>query len=260
MLRALFRGWRLIGTGISFCLFGAGGLVLGFIVFPVIRVMTESNQRRMTWAREAIRLAFKLFIFVMNGLGVLRYSFRGRERLDRRGLLILANHPSLIDAVFLMANVRNADCVVDAPLARNPFTRGGVRTAGYICNDVGGLPMVAACIASLEAGGNLVFFPEGMRTSPGGPIRLTRGGAHVAVRGSRDVTPVVIRCVPPTLTRGEKWWKVPPRQVHFTIEVHEDIAVRPFIEHCPEPALAARALPTHLQEYFTRESRAHAVA
>jgi 1-acyl-sn-glycerol-3-phosphate acyltransferase len=260
MGKSLARYWRVIGTGISFVLFGAGGLVLGFVILRVLHLLGRTDRQRVMWSREAIRLSFRFFIGVMNGLGVLRYSCTGLERLERRGLLILANHPSLIDAVFLMAFVRNADCVVDAPLGLNPFTQGGIRMASYIRNDLGGLPMVEACIASLETGGNLVFFPEGMRTTPGCPIRLMRGGAQVAVRGARDVTPVIIRCVPPTLTRGEKWWRVPPRRAQFTIEVHEDIAVRPFLEHDGAPPLAARALNAYLQQYFTRESQSHASA
>lgn len=48
--------------------------------------------------------------------------------LERQGLLILANHPTLIDTVFLMAFVKHADCIVNNNLWRNPFTGGPVRS------------------------------------------------------------------------------------------------------------------------------------
>ena len=260
MLERLDHYWRLVGTGVSFFVFGAIGVLLGLTVFPLLSVTVRPRQRREEVARSVLRAAFQFFVGLMRFVGVIDYTFAGRERLERRGLLIIANHPSLIDAVFLMANVPNATCVVDEPLARNPFTRAAVHAAGYIVNDPSGLPLVEACIASLAEGGNLVFFPEGHRTSPGGPIVFRRGGAQVAVRGGVDVAPVRIRCEPPTLTRGEKWWQVPPRRAQFTIEAGADIAVRPYIEGEREPARAARALNGQLQAYFTRGSEGHAGA
>jgi 1-acyl-sn-glycerol-3-phosphate acyltransferase len=40
------------------------------------------------------------FLWLMRTLGVLDYEIRNADRLRRPGLLIVANHPSLIDAVF----------------------------------------------------------------------------------------------------------------------------------------------------------------
>ena len=79
--------------------------------------------------------ALRLFIGLMHRLGGLTYEFRGRERLGRPGQLILANHPSLIDVVFLLAFMPGAGCVVKAGLWRNPLTRGAVTLAEFIPND-----------------------------------------------------------------------------------------------------------------------------
>jgi 1-acyl-sn-glycerol-3-phosphate acyltransferase len=256
----LGRYWRVVGTGFSFFVFGLAGLVLGFLVFPILGLVIADEHRRQATSRELLRWCFRCHIAVMRGVGIIRYSFSGLERLDRRGLLIVSNHPSLIDAVLLMAFIRNADCVIDAALFDNKYTRSAVRAAGYIPNQPAGLPLVDACLASLDGGANLLFFPESRRTTPGEPLRLTRGAAQVAVRGGRDVTPVVIYCAPPHLTRGAKWWRVPARRAEYTITVHPDIAVRPFVERFGEPALSARALTEHLHDYLSEELLAHAVA
>lgn len=260
MVSRLGRYWRVVGTGFSFFAFGLAGLVLGFLVFPILRVVIPDAQRRQATSRELLRWCFRWHIAVMRGVGIIRYSFSGLERLDRSGLLIVSNHPSLIDAVLLMAFIRNADCVIDAALFENKYTRSAVRAAGYIPNQPSGLPLVDACLASLDRGGNLLFFPESRRTTPGELLQLTRGAAQVAVRGGRDLTPVVIHCTPPHLTRGAKWWRVPSRRAQYTINVHADIPVRPFIERFGEPALSARALTDQLHDYFTKELLAHAVA
>jgi 1-acyl-sn-glycerol-3-phosphate acyltransferase len=256
MLDAAWRCWRVFATGLSFALFGLGGLALRVLVFPLL-ALGLPPARRVAAARAVVRLAFRAFVGVMRLLGVLRYEIHGLDKLERGGLLILANHPTLIDTVFLMAFVRNADCIVKAGLWNNPFTRGPVQAAGYIRNG-GGAELVDACIRSLQAGNNLIVFPEGTRTARGGPVEFKRGAANIAVRGERAVTPVVIRCQPPTLRKGEKWWRVPPRQARFRIDVKDDIEVRAFCGGEVSEVIAARRLTGHLEHYFMEEGERHA--
>lgn len=256
MLERVFFYWRVIATGFSFLVFGIGGLLLRVMVFPLLNLFVWKRASRIVLARSMIRFAFRRFVGLMQGLGVLRYEIIGLQRLDREGLLILANHPTLIDTVFLMAFVKRADCIVKGRLWKNPFTCGPVQAAGYINND-GGMDLIDDCIASLENGSNLIIFPEGTRTPCTGAINLKRGAANIAVRGTRNVTPVVIHCEPLTLGKGEKWWRVPHCRVQFRIEVREDIAIENFSDAANE-SLAARRLTDYLQNYFTEEVRRHA--
>lgn len=257
MLDRLGRYWRVLATGICFTAFGIGALLLRVLVFPLLNLLVRRGARRIGWSREVIRLTFRSFVALMRGLGVLRYQIVGLDRLDRGGLLILANHPSLIDTVFLMAFVKRADCIVKSHLWNNPFTSGPVRAAGYISND-GGTELIDDCIASLRAGNNLIVFPEGTRTPACGAIALKRGAANIAIRGARAVTPVLIDCQPATLGKGDKWWRVPARHVQFRIEVREDIDVARFTSDGVTEVMAVRHLTDHLQRFFTEENRVHA--
>jgi 1-acyl-sn-glycerol-3-phosphate acyltransferase len=249
--------WRVCATGLSFAAFGVGGLLLRIAVFPLLNVLVWDREKRIARARAIIRVAFRCFVGLMQGLGVLRYEIVGRQRLERGGLLILANHPTLIDTVFLMAFVKRADCIVKGGLWNNPFTRGPVQAAGYINNDQG-VDLVEDCIASLQDGNNLIIFPEGTRTPSNGEIQLRRGAANIAVRGRRNVTPVLISCEPLTLGKGEKWWRVPPRFAQFKIEICEDIGIDHFIADGATDVMAARRLTQHLQDYFTEGKQQHA--
>jgi 1-acyl-sn-glycerol-3-phosphate acyltransferase len=259
MLEAFDRYWRLAGTGLSFLSFALGGLLLRVVVFPAIKLFVRKRSSRTAAARGVVRIAFRSFVWLMQALGVLRYELKGLHKLDRRGLLVVANHPTLIDTVFLMAFVKHADCIVKSGLWNNPFTHGPVRAAGYI-NNAGGPELIDDCIASLEGGNNLIIFPEGTRTPHCGTVTMKRGAANVAVRGRRDLTPVVIRCTPPTLRKGDKWWQVPAHRVHLSVEVKDDIAVMPFVADANGEALAARRLTDFLQDYFAEENKRHAVA
>jgi 1-acyl-sn-glycerol-3-phosphate acyltransferase len=255
MFRGIFRCWRVFGTGLSFVTVGMGGV----FVFPVLNIVIRSRERRSIIARHVIRFTFRYIVGLMRVMGVFRYEISGLERLERHGLLILANHPTLIDIVFLMAFVKRADCIVKSKLWRNPFTHATIRAAAYVCNDDHGAELIEDCVAAVRRGGNLIIFPEGTRTPANGSISLKRGAANIAVRAPCNVTPVLIRCAPPMLAKGEKWWRLPSCPSHFSIEVQEDISIRPFIAESCSNVLAARRLTDHLQDYFSQEKVRHGV-
>jgi 1-acyl-sn-glycerol-3-phosphate acyltransferase len=255
MFTSIVRYWRVLGTGLSFVTVGVGGV----FVFPVLNIVIRSRQLRSVIARHVIRFTFRCIVGLMRAMGVFRYEISGLERLQRHGLLILANHPTLIDIVFLMAFVKRADCIVKSKLWRNPFTHATVRAAAYVCNDDHGAQLIEDCVAAVRRGGNLIIFPEGTRTPANGSIILKRGAANIAVRAPCNVTPVLIRCAPPMLVKGEKWWRLPANASHFSIEVREDINIRPFIAAARSHGLAARYLTDYLEDYFTREPVRHGV-
>lgn len=255
MLSRLNYAWRLFATALSFTCFGLGGLLLWIVVFPALSLFIRDPGRLSVSARWVIHQSFRAFVGLMHGLGIFSYETHGLEKLKRQGLLVLANHPSLIDVVFLISFTARADCVVKAALAANPFTRGPVLAAGFICNN-GGPAMVEDSVASLRAGNNLIIFPEGTRTPiNGAPGKLQRGASNVAVRGKVDVTPVLIQCNPSMLAKGVPWWRIPARRPHFRIEVRDDMPIASLVDSCGSEALAARRLTEHLADYFTTETR-----
>jgi len=254
MIEGLGKAWRIGATGICFACFGIGGLLLRIVVFPLLSCILRVEHAHRQASKDVIHFAFRGFVWLMCSLGVIRYEIRNAERLRRSGLLLVANHPSLIDVVFLIALVRKADCVVKAALLRNPFTRGPLLAAGYICND-SGAGLIDDCLASLRAGNNLVIFPEGTRTPLRGSLKLQRGAANIAVRGCWALTPVTIRCEPSTLTKGEKWYHVPRRRPYFTIDVHEDVPPEAWARPGLEDAQAVRQLTRSLSDFFSRETR-----
>ena len=256
MPERLFFVWRLLATGFCFGLFGLSGLLLGFVWFPLQNLFIRQRQRRTRLARATIQAAFRIFIGLMQQLRVLRYEVTGLTSLNREGLLILANHPTLIDTVFLMALTKNAVGLLKADLQNNFFTRGVVRATGYIFNDQG-MDLIDACSSAFGSGSNLIMFPEGTRTGQDGSIHLKRGAANIALRTQRNITPVIISCQPRMLPKGQPWWQVPASTAVFRIEVKEDIDITRFNNEPGGAAIAARHLNAFLQNYFTEEVQRH---
>jgi 1-acyl-sn-glycerol-3-phosphate acyltransferase len=239
--------WRLLMTGLSFVLFGIGAVVVGVVLLPLVRIIPAGRERKRTRARTVMRLALRLFVGVMHRSGAMTYEFRGWERLGRPGQLIVANHPSLIDVVFLLAFVPDAGCVVKGGLWRNPLTRGAVTLAEFIRND-STANMIVAAAGALQAGQQLIFFPEGTRTRPRQSLVFHRSGANIALRAAASVTPVYIRVAPTTLTKAEPWHRIPARRPHFMLIVGEDLDLHAF-RAAPLP-IASRELNERLQAVF----------
>ena len=195
--------WRLCGTAVSFTVFGLGGLFLGLLAFPALMLFVRQTRRRQALARSMIARSFSAFIWLMKSLGVLSYEINGDPRkAPKQNCLIIANHPTLIDVVFLIALFPQSDCVIKSALWRNPFTRGAVSAANYISND-GGPDVIERCVARLRGGSALVLFPEGTRTEPHAKPVFKLGAAAVAVRASSTLQPVLIRCDPLTLYKND---------------------------------------------------------
>ncbi|WP_338526650.1 lysophospholipid acyltransferase family protein [Pseudomonas batumici] len=243
--------WRLLATALSFALFGLSGLCLRLVILPLLSCLPGDAERQRLRARQTISRLSWLFIRFMARTGVLTYEVIGAEKLGRPGQMIIANHPSLIDVVFLIGLVRHTNCVVKQSLWQNPFTRGPVRAAEYISNN-GSIDMLDAAAGALQDGQTLIVFPEGTRTTPGAAPAFHRGAAAIALRGARIITPVVIKVSPTTLTKAEPWYRIPRRRVHFSFRVGADIDPQSFAALGPTPR-ASRKLNDYLHHYFIKE-------
>lgn len=243
--------WRLFIQILSFLLFGLGAILLRALVLPLIAVTSRDSMTRRTRVRRVLSLAMRAFVAFMSGTRGMSYEFIGAERLGRPGQLIVANHPSLLDVVFLLAFTPSAGCVVKHGMLRNFFTRGPAKLAGYISNDPTH-EMIEGASAALAEGQCLIMFPEGTRTTPGQPFKFHRGAANVAVRAAAVVTPVYVSCDPPALSKSDSWGRVTPSRVRFTFRVGADIELEAYRSMRSVP-LACRALNERLRECFEGE-------
>lgn len=240
--------WRLFATGCCFFLFGLGGLVLGYVVLPLVSLFSHSRELTTQRCRRLIQLGFFGFVSVMKLSGVLTWSTSGRELLGRPGQLIVANHPTLVDIVFLIAMLPNATCIVKPQIFTNIFTRGTVRRAAYVSSD-SPQQLLDDCMAAVATGASLVIFPEGTRSVVGVPGRFRRGAAHIKLRTDCSLALVTIRSLPSLLGKNEKWYQVPLRRPHISLDIEA-----PNDDNDPlnpqKYNASARQLTGHWRNYF----------
>ncbi len=218
------RIWRLFSTGFSFALFGLGGLVMALVFFPLTFLFIWDKTKREAFAQASVHLAWRIYIEIMCFVGAVSYEIHGAEKLRQaRGTVVVANHPSLLDVVFLMAFMRKTQAVVKQGVWNNPFMAGVVRSANYIPNLNDPERLIKDCAAALRRGSNLCIFPEGSRTPAGQKRRYQRGFAYVALEAQAPVLVVTIKVKPPTLRKGEPWHSIPETRGHWIIEVQDCI-------------------------------------
>lgn len=247
MRKADHYWWRLPASGLGFLVFGLVTFVLGALVLPVVRLLSFDAARSRRLSRQIVGAGLRYFVWLFCALGVIHYRVTGRERLGRPGQIIVANHPSLIDVVFLLGFVPHATCIVKAQLFSHWITRGAARAAGYIPN-APTEDMIHAAEQALREGQTLVIFPEGTRTVPGRELNLLRGAANVAVRGASVLTPVFISVDPPTLAKNQPWHCIPIRRSSWTLRVGEDIDLR--VYRIASVPIGSRALNAELRRLF----------
>lgn len=243
--------WRLFATGLSFVVFGIGGVILGYLVLPVIALFYRSPDTKRRHSRYMVHRSFKAFAWFMQSLGVIHWEAHQEGILRQEGQLIVANHPSLIDIVLLISLIPNATCIVKSAVYSNPFMRGPVSWAGYIPNN-SPEQLLEDCVNELKKGSSLVVFPEGTRSVRNRPLKLKRGAAYIWLRAKCPLTRVTIEANPPMLAKHEKWHEIPDRRSCFKLDV-----IKPcFVDNThldKKENIAARVITRQWKEQFARE-------
>lgn len=248
-MQKLNHYYRTLATGFCFVCFGLGGLLLSLTVLPLQKLFIRDEQRSKAAARRTVHRSFGFFLGLMRFTGIFNFDLSARQHLAGvQGKIIIANHPSLIDVVALIAMIPNADCVVKAQLFRNPFMRGVISSTGYISNSDPD-KLLDDCTASLKQGNNLIIFPEGTRSKPGQPLHFQRGAANIALRSGCAYIALQISCKPSTLTKEEHWYNVPRSKPTLAIHFLKAIDTAGYY-NLSSPSLAARQLTRDLQNYY----------
>jgi 1-acyl-sn-glycerol-3-phosphate acyltransferase len=249
------RCWRIFATGFCFTVFGVVGVFLSIFLMPIV-FLTPSSELRKRAGKKLIKLCFSVFLKLMQALCVLELRVEGQSLFKQHGMFVLANHPTLIDVVILIALIDNPDCIIKRSLLVNPFTLGLLKFAGFIENSEGP-KLVVESINSMNDGNNLIIFPEGTRTKEPEKLDFKRGASNIALRGSRNITPVLILCSTPLLRKGDKWYRVPHQRPIIRVVVRRELDIACLVDESLEPALQSRLLTRQLENYFQMELVKH---
>lgn len=213
--------------------------LVAFLVYPLLP--RRLGQR---FGRAGIAHGYRLYWRCARASGLMRIDASDLRVLRGQpgGLIIAANHPTMLDALLIVAELPRSVCIMKAALMRNVFLGAGARLARYICNDTP-RTMIRRAIESLREGGQLVLFPEGTRTESGRLNRFRPGITVIARRAGVPIQTVIIETHSPYLGKGWPLWRCPPLPIVFKLRLGERF----------EPQSDVAQSLDRLEAYFRKE-------
>ena len=226
---------------VSLSLFGATCLLWNVIALPLLLVL--SDRAGTVCGRWGILGGFRFYVLALRVMGAYRLDLRGLQGLRGGPPVVLApNHPSLIDAVFVIAQDPNVACVMKSSLMNNILLGAGARLARYIPNE-SPRRMIARAVAELGRGGVVLLFPEGTRTRRAPVNTLKASVGIIAKHAGVPIQTLIIEQDRPVLCKGWPLFRRPMLPITYRVRLGRRF----------DPPANVRLFTDQLQQYFAAE-------
>jgi len=220
--RPLLRGVRVLLMGISFAVFYSVAACVSWIGCYVLRAVEADPLRRRRLSQRIIQGGFRWLHWWLSITGLFRIRHEGVVLPDGACVLI-ANHPTFLDATAIIAAYDDVCCLVKDDLGSSFWFGPILRDAGYISTSGSGPFAQSAVLLNalrrLRDGQRVLIFPEGTRSPDGGVGRFQTGACWLSDRAGVSLIPLVLRCEPQALGRGTPFLTHPLRCPVLTVEV-----------------------------------------
>jgi 1-acyl-sn-glycerol-3-phosphate acyltransferase len=199
--------------------FAGVGVALSLVCLPLL--LLPLRERLGAAVRGTVRRLFLAWLWWFRVSRCLRIGWRGFDTPFQSRTVYIANHPTLLDATFLLARLPDTICIMKPGLMRSPAIGPVAFLAGYAAGETD-VDLVRQVAGKVAAGRSLLVFPEGTRTKPGTRLgTLKPGYALIAERAHAAVQLIVIRASADLVPRGRPWWKPPsilPARAELTLD------------------------------------------
>jgi 1-acyl-sn-glycerol-3-phosphate acyltransferase len=201
----------------SLLLLAAICLTWSALMLPLHALLPAGSARRVV--RYSIMTGCRIYVRWLALIRAYQLDLTALDALPTESPLIIApNHPSLIDALLILAGHPNLTCVMKSDLRSNILLGPGTRAAGFIRSD-SAWQMVQAAVADLACGNMLLLFPEGTRTLAGPINTLTKSVAVIAWRTQAPVQTLIIESDSRFLSKGWPLLARPALPVRYRVRL-----------------------------------------
>lgn len=228
---------------------GLGAVSLAWNAVALVLYRAMPQEAGTALGRRAISRVYRAMWAACRAAGLLQLDTTAIDVLaDEPGLIVVSNHPSVLDALILVARLPRAGCLMKSNLMGNPFLGPGARLARYLPNDTA-IGTIRACVRDLRRGGQLVLFPEGTRTTRHPVNPFQPGVTTISKLAKAPIQVVFIDTDSPYLGKGWPIWKMPPFPVRFALRMGPRL----------EPTRDADAQLTELERVIAQGTRTNVV-
>jgi 1-acyl-sn-glycerol-3-phosphate acyltransferase len=214
-MRYILRAYQITSYCASFALFAVLSLALNCFCLALGWVPGLAGRER--FFQRLVHRDFAVFVRFLAFARVAPIRYEGFERWPARsGLVVVANHPGLLDIGWMLARLPEAICIYKPDVANSPFYGATARCAGYLSSSHARL-LLRTAAAKIAAGQTLLVFPEGTRTRTGALNPLKPGFVVMARMAQAPIQLVRINCDSDLLTKARAWWRVPRLPATVTV-------------------------------------------
>jgi 1-acyl-sn-glycerol-3-phosphate acyltransferase len=226
---------------VSLTLLGLICLSWTVLALPMLLLLPERLGQRC--GRLGIFGGFRLYVWSLRLMGAYRLDLRALRALRNGPPVVLApNHPSLIDALLIIAHEPRVACVMKSSLMNNVFLGAGARLARYIRHDPP-RRMIHGAIAELDRGGIVLLFPEGTRTTRS-PVNVLQSGVGIiAKQAGVPVQTLIIETDSPCLSKGWPLFRPPAMPITYRMRLGRRF----------DPPSDVRRFTAELDQYYRQE-------
>lgn len=234
----LWRVLKVTTCGSAFAGFAVGWVLLSYVFLPLLWAWPGSMLARRLRCQRLLGLSWVLFHDYMRLTGLVDFNPRRvptLQHLLRHGglegealeaalrgpVVVVANHPCLVDVTALVSGLGPMCFVVKPSLMGNPLFGPLLRFTGQISPDEqdGADGVVEKAVARLREGHNVLLFPEGTRSDPGSMHRFRLGAFEIARIAGVPVVPVHVGVSPPSLYKGLPWHEITSLTIRLRLRV-----------------------------------------
>lgn len=227
------RFLRIPLSGLAFLAFYSGGAIIAWILLPLLRrrMREASPQEQQAAVDHLLMMGYRRSLQFMGSLGLMHWSLPNFEdaQLPPGPWVIVANHPTLIDVLFVKATLPGVCVLVKPALFRSPTLRrlleanGDFKAPEAEDQSFGTTGVLDIFVERLAAGRSVLVFPEGTRSPAWRMRRFRRGAAEAAVRAEVPLIPIFVLSDPPVLKKGDKWYDMPRETPLLKLEILDPI-------------------------------------
>jgi 1-acyl-sn-glycerol-3-phosphate acyltransferase len=202
-------------------LLGLGGLgLLGLLALPIALVlMGLPAATRIPAGRRLISRGLAGYLYFLKVFCSVRVDSSALDTVRLESpLIIIANHPSLLDAVVLLARLPRAVCVMKGSLKRNILFGPMAHLAGYVSND-DPMTLIRQTCDELAGGAQILIFPEGTRTLVFPVNPFSEATAFIAARSGVPVQALFLAFSSPYLGKAWPLFRRPVLPLGITVKL-----------------------------------------
>lgn len=188
------------------------GCLFGFIA----RLLPWNEKSREAWFH---RVVHKSMLTNINHIWGVKPVIRNDHNEDfSRGSIIVCNHMSMLDPIYVLAVDPHILCVMGEKVWRNPIVHNLFKLAGFMSIQQPMDVLTEKIRKAVADGYNVMIFPEGIRTD-NRIMRFHKGAFHIAQQIDADILPMYIHGSGHVMPKGSG----PAARGQITIEVGKRI-------------------------------------